>query len=265
MAVRRDRDLRHVHLRPWLRRSSSTPRTTPNSDVSPCRLRERARVPAAAAARRARGGCARPRRSAARTRSARPARRSAPRATGGPGRNGFRERVAAPNAAPFAMCIASPTAGHSSPARDRLAEQLDVRRSRRRRRACRAAPAPPRPPRRPRRRLRRARFVSSLIACSVTRPGTRVEKAWLATAAPITRARARAGSTRSSTGSSRVVLQPLLMLLFRLQRIGREHIPRGRRDPRAEPPQLPRPVGRRHAASAARSTSSPSRSSSTTR
>ena len=41
------------------------------------------------------------------------------------------------------------------------------------------------------------------------------------------RARARdAASTRSSTGSSRAVLQPFFHLYFRLSRIGREHVPR---------------------------------------
>ena len=63
----------------------------------------------------------------------------------------------------------------------------------------------------------------------------------------------------------RAVLKPAILLYFRLRRLGREHIPSERSDPRRQPPQLPRPVRDRLLQPRGRSTSSPSRSCSATR
>ena len=60
------------------------------------------------------------------------------------------------------------------------------------------------------------------------------------------RARGRAASTRSSTGSMRALLQPFSHLYWRLSRIGREHVPRDRPgDLRLQPPLVPRPLHHR--------------------
>ncbi len=41
---------------------------------------------------------------------------------------------------------------------------------------------------------------------------------------------------------ARMIVKPAILIYFRLRRLGREHIPEGRSDPRGQPPQLPRSV-----------------------